>query len=39
MDENQKKETRSLIITLLVVTVVLAVVAVIGFLFLDRPPR
>lgn len=37
MDENQKKENKSLIITLMVVLAVLAVVAVIGFLFMNRP--
>lgn len=39
MDENQKKENKSLILTLLVVVGVLAVVSVIGFLFMNRPPE
>lgn len=39
MDENQKKENKSLIITLLVVVAVLAVVSVTGFLFMNRPPE
>lgn len=39
MDENQKKENKSLILTLAVVVAVLAVVAVIGFLFMNRPPE
>ncbi len=39
MDDNQKKENKSLILTLAVVVAVLAVVAVIGFIFMNRPPE
>lgn len=37
MDENQKKENRSLMLTLAVLSAVLIVVAVIGFLFMNKP--
>lgn len=37
MDETQKKENRNLMLTLVAVGVVLAAVAVIGFLFMNKP--
>lgn len=37
MDETQKKENRNLMLTLVAVVVVLAAVAVIGFLFMNKP--